>query len=397
MMPKGKLGIIATIASVCLLCGPAEATAAGQEVHRTAQQNRSANQNSCPSPDIVEDLLGKASGLMEQAQFQAAAETLKPLSSLECDARISLLLAGALESAGDFPQAEQSLQRAHVRWPSNNSIAASLAREYIRSGQTDKALQALAHFHISKDTRPQEMEMAVVVYLAAHKLVLAESVARGAYSAYPSVDTLLLLANVLQLEGRYPDVNRLLGSKRKSYADSPKFLITLAESEYDASNYPAAHIDIERAALLDPSAYQAHYILGNVLVRLGDPDRAVAEYREAIQLAPDEPRTYFQLALVLRSKMDSAGEERALDQALAADSHYAPAHCEMGRILIEQGRFEDAVIHLNSAVQYNPNSQEAYFLLVKAYTKLGEREKAAAAAKRLEIVLKSNRPGQVVK
>ncbi len=397
MMPKGKLVIIAAIASVGLFARPAEATAAGQQLHRTGPQDRSANQRACPSPDVVENVLGKASDLLQQAQYQAAAEALEPLSSLGCDARISLLLAGALESEGNLIQAEQKLQQAHSAWPSNNSIATSLAREYLSAGQTDKALQALAHFHISKGTQPQEMEMAVVVYLAAHKLVSAQAVADAAFRSYPSEHTLLLLANVLQLQGRYTDVNRLLGSKRQSYADSPKFLITLAESEYDASIYTAAHTDIERAVLLDPSSFQAHYILGNVLVRLGDPDRAVAEYREAIQLSPDEPRTYFQLALVLRTKMDSAGEEHALEQALATDSHYAPAHCEMGRILIEQGRFEDAVIHLNSAVQYNPKFEEAYFLLVRAYTKLGDKDKAAAMQKHLVALLKSSRPGPMNK
>ena len=59
------------------------------------------------------------------------------------------------------------------------------------------------------------MEMAVVVYLAAHKLVSAQTVADAAYRSFPSVDTLLLLANVMQLQGRYPDVNRLLGSKQR--------------------------------------------------------------------------------------------------------------------------------------------------------------------------------------
>ena len=333
MTPKGKLVIIAAIASGCLFGRPPEAKAAGQEIHETAPQDRSANQKACPSPDVVENVLGKASDLMEHARYQVAAEKLEPLSlpRMRRPRIPSLLLAGRPGVRREFSRRlNNTLQQAHLKWPSNDSIAASLAREYLHGGQTDKALQALAHFHVSKDTRPQEMEIAVVVYLAAHKLVPAQAVADADYRSHPSVDTLLLLANVLQLQGRYPDVNRLLGSKRESYSDSPKFLITLAESEYDASIYTAAHNDIERAVLLDPSSFQAHYILGNVLVRLGDPDRAVTEYREAIQLAPDQPRTYFQLALVLRTKMDSAGEESALNQALAADNHYAPAHCADG-------------------------------------------------------------------
>jgi tetratricopeptide (TPR) repeat protein len=166
----------------------------------------------------------------------------------------------------------------------------------------------------------------------------------------------------------------------------------LAESEFDASIYPAAREDLEHAISLDSKSYQAHYLLGNVLFRLNEVDRAVAEYRLAIDLAPDQPRTYFQLALVLRSKQDEAGEERVLEQALAADDHYAPAQCEMGRILLEEHRPADAVSHLSSAIQYNPRSEEAYFLLAKAYAGLGEKDKSDEMVKRLVTVRKENRP-----
>jgi tetratricopeptide (TPR) repeat protein len=236
------------------------------------------------------------------------------------------------------------------------------------------------------------MELAVAVDLAVHQLVAAQAVAQAAYRSYPSVHTLLLLANALQLEGRYPEVNRLLGDQRSTYADSPEFLITLAESESDASIFAAARDDLEHAIALDPKSYQAHYLLGNVLSRLNDPDRAIAEYRQAIDLAPDQPRTYFQLALVLRSRQDQPGEEKVLAQALAADGHYAPAHCELGRILLEEHRLADAVTHLTSAIQFNPHSEEAYYLLARAYAGLGEKDKSEDTVKRLVAVRKENRP-----
>ncbi|MGA2807552.1 MAG: tetratricopeptide repeat protein [Terracidiphilus sp.] len=388
MMPRGKLALIAVLAAVSLTA----ARTAGQQSAEPAPRVHSNSNRACPSRDDVDAALGQASTLMQQARYHDAAEVLKPLSSLHCDARASLLLAAAFEAGGDLPQAEQTLQRAHSLWPSNTSIAASLAREYLGSGQTDKAAQALAHFHATPTTPQQEMELAVVVYLAAHQLVSAQAVAEAAYKSYPSVHTLLMLANALQLQGRYPDVNRLLGDKRKEYENSPEFLITLAESESDASINPAAREDLEHAIALDPRSYQAHYLLGNVLSKLNDAERAIAEYRLAIDLAPDQPRTYFQLALILRSKQDQAGEELALEQALAADDHYAPAHCELGRMLLEEHRLQDAVSHLSSAIQYNPRSEEAYFLLARAYAGLGEKDKSDEMVKRLVIARKANRP-----
>lgn len=386
-----KLTLFVALAAGCLL-GSSTAGAAGEWIVARALQAHPDVSRNCPSGNELDAALGQASDLMRQSRYQDATALLQPLASTDCDARASLLLAAAFDGQGDELKAVAVLQRAHSVWPSDNSIAASLAREYLSAGQTDKAVAALNHFHATSSTRLQEMEMAVVVYLTANKLASALTVAQAAYKTYPSLDTLLLLANVLQLEGRYPDVNRILGSKRETYADSPKFLITLAESEYDASIYASARKDIERAILLDGSAFQAHYILGNILVRQGDLNRAIAEYNEAIRLNPNEARTYYQLALVLGRKMDIAGEESTLKQALAANDHYAPAHCELGKLLMGQNRLEEAVNHLNMAVQYNPRSEEAYFLLVRAYTKLGEKDKAEAMVKRLVAVRKENRP-----
>jgi tetratricopeptide (TPR) repeat protein len=331
--------------------------------------------------------------MMRQTSYQDAAETLEHSALLNCDVRVALLLAAAYDAGGDAPRAQQTLQKAHSTWPSNNSIAASLAREYLGAGQESKALDALAHFHATVQTPLQEMELGVIVYLGGHRLTSAEAVAETAYRSYPSLHTLLMLANVLQLEGRYPDVNRILGAKRESFADSPEFLITLAESEYDASIFATAREDIERAVLLDQNSYQAHYILANVLVRLNEVDRALNEYRTAIKLAPAQPRTYYQMALALRARQDESGEMKALEQTLAADDHYAPAHYELGRILMEQHRLADAARHLETAIRYNPKAEEAYYLLVRVYAGLGEKGKSDEMVKRLVTVRKENRPG----
>ncbi len=388
-----KLTFIAALAAGCLSSGPAVRAAVVSDAAIAAQVQSPAAKD-CPSPAALEAVLAQASSWMEQSRFQDASGMLQALAARNCDARISLLLAAAFEGQGDMPRATAELQRAHSVWPSNDSIAASLARDYLVSHDTENAAKALAHFRASAKTPEQEMRMAVVVYLAAHQLQSAESVAVLAWKTYPSVETLLLMANTLQMEGRYPDVNRLLGSQRATYAGSAEFFVTLAESEFDASIYQAARDDLKRALALDPGLYQAHYLMGNVLSRLNDPDGAVAEYHEAIDLAPDQPRTWFQLAMVLRSKQDDAGERQALTRALAVDEHYAPAQCEMGRILLEDHHPAEAIDHLTTAIQGNPRSEKAYFLLARAYAQLGEQDKSREVISRLTAVRKENQPNQ---
>jgi tetratricopeptide (TPR) repeat protein len=387
-----KLGLVATLAAGCLMGSPAAGAASAGNA--ATPQVRTDPAKNCPSRTEMDAALGEASDLMRQAKLQDAAALLQPISADGCDARASLLLAATLEAQGDERKAAEVLQRAHSLWPLNNSIAASLARIDLAGGEKEEAARALTHFHPTADTPEQELEMAVVVFLAANQPLSAEKAAEQDYKSFPSAHSLVLLANTLQMQGRYPDVNRILGSKRDAFSNSAEFLVTLAESEFDASLYPAARDDAEHAIGLNPNLYQAHYLLGNTLFKMSDANGALTEYRLAINIAPEQPRTYYQMALVLRSKQDEAGEQQALEQALAADNHYAPAHCELGMILLENHRPADAVSHLLLAIQDNPRLENAYFQLAKAYSALGEKEKAQEIVRRLQAVRDENRPRQ---
>jgi tetratricopeptide (TPR) repeat protein len=335
-------------------------------------------------------VLGKASALMEQSRYQEAADSLQPFANLPCDARVSLLLAAAFEMSGDLQKAEETLERAHALWPANNSIAATLARQYLSKGEVERAARAVEHFHPTAATPMQELQIASVVLMDNHQLVAARTVADAAYKNYPGVQSLLLLANTMQLQGRFKEVVALLNGKRNAYSGSPAFLITLAESEYDSILYDAARNDLERALSLDQNSYQAHFLLANALLKLDKVDEAIVEYRRAIALSPEQARTHYQLAMALQSKQEETEAEQEIARALGIDSHYAPALIEAGKILISQNKLSDAVVQLNLAIQNNPNAEQGYFLLAKAYAQLGDKEKSEEMKRRLVAVRDAN-------
>jgi protein O-GlcNAc transferase len=181
-----------------------------------------------------------------------------------------------------------------------------------------------------------------------------------------------------------------MATKREMYGKSAAFLITAAESEFDAMLYDAAKKDLEAAVLLDDASYQAHFLLGNTLLAQGARDQAAEEYRKAIALSPKQPRTYYQLALISRARQDEAEEEQFLTQALTVDDHYAPAFCEEGRILFEKHQLQDAVKQLKLAIEYNPQNEEAYYLLARAYAGMGEKEKSQTMVQQYKKIRAAN-------
>jgi len=375
-----KLALIGMCAATWFTGGLAAGQVA-KENPKASRQVRNGGRQTDPSTEEVRSALSRATNLIEGGRYQEAAQTLETLSCLRCDARISLLLAAAFEASGDSSRAQHTLEEAHSLWPSNNSIATSLARQYLLAGRADQAAEALASADVSATTPPQELALRVKVYLAVNRLLDAERVAKMAYKAHPSEESTLLLANVLQLQGRAPEVVRFLQNKRNTGQNSPRFLITLAESEYDIRNYAAARADLIRAISLDPASELAHYLLGNTLVELRELNQAVEEYSTAIRLAPRKPRTHYSLAFALRLLGDDASAERSLREALAIDNQYAPAHCELGKLYNKQGRLPEAVEEFKNAIRYNPSISAAYYHLAMTYRQMGEKSDSEEALK----------------
>ena len=217
------------------------------------------------------------------------------------------------------------------------------------------------------------------VDLAVNRLIDAERVAKIAYKAHPSEESTLMLANVLQMQGRADEVVSFLQPQRNRYGNSPKFLITLAESEYDTPNYAAARADLEHAISLDPASEQAHYLLGNNLVKLKEVDAAIAEYNTAIRLSPRKPRTHYALALALLLRGDDVGAEGSLRESLEINPEYAPAYCELGKLYRRQGHLPEAVEEFKKAIKYNPKYAVAYYHLGETYRQMGDESDSEKA------------------
>ena len=348
------------------------------------------NSGDCPSRSELDRLVSAASDLMQQEQFDAAVKVLQPEPLPKCDARVALLLGAAFEGSAHGADAQGILEQAHRQWPSNHSLAASLARSYWISGHPAQAAEALGSTRITPSTPLQELELRAEVYLAVHQLLLAQTAAEAAFRIHPSTETLLLLANTIQTQGRAQDALTLLAARRQENAASVPFLITIAESEFDSGIYAAAHDDLAHATAIDPRSYQAHYLFGNTLVQQRQIDAAMAEYQTAISIAPEKPRTYYHLALAKVIQGDVEGAKQSLTRALVADEQYAPAYTELGDLLMQQGRFAEAVEPLRKAIQYGPTQESPYYLLTRVYARLGQKTQSEDMLQRYQEVKAAN-------
>ena len=120
----------------------------------------------------------------------------------------------------------------------------------------------------------------------------------------------------------------------------------------------------------------------------GDPQKAVALYRDSIAEDPGNARTYYNLALALDRIPDYAGEREALEKALSLDAKLAPPHNQLGLIELQANQGDEAEKQFKEAIALDPQYAEAQNNLGVLYGQLGK----SAEAEQLFLQATENNP-----
>src|SRR5581483_11645328 len=84
-------------------------------------------------------------------------------------------------------------------------------------------------------------------------------------------------------------------------------------------------------------------------------DAAVANYRKALELEPNDPSTHYNLALVLKNKGDAAEAIEEFEAALKLKPRWADAHYGLGATHYDLHDLDEALKELHTASQLRPN------------------------------------------
>lgn len=128
----------------------------------------------------------------------------------------------------------------------------------------------------------------------------------------------------------------------------------------------------------DPKSSFAHYNLARFLAKQGEQAEAIAHYREALAIRPDDPDTHNNLGLLLAVRGDVEESLEEFQRAVQINPNYAKGFFNLGRVYSRQGELEKAVENYRQALNLNPNEAEIYFGLGNVLARLGQLEEASA-------------------
>jgi len=172
---------------------------------------------------------------------------------------------------------------------------------------------------------------------------------------------------------------------------SPTALVQLGQLELAAKNYARAIDYLGRAVEVRPdAAVELNY--SEALRMTGNLGGARDALQASLKLNPNQFAARLLLGKVYLGLKGLSAAEDQLEAALLLQPASIEAQLSLAEILIAQRKFGEAVPQLLAVTHSQPANAEAYNCLARAYSGLGQKEKALTAANRAKALEKQQRP-----
>lgn len=136
--------------------------------------------------------------------------------------------------------------------------------------------------------------------------------------------------------------------------------------------------EYRKALDVAPNDAAAHNNLGNALRDQHNIDAAMAEYRTAIQLDPKYASPHYNLGLALRDQHRTEEEIAEYRKAIELDPKNSAAHDNLGLALQDQHRTDEAIAEYHNAISLDPKNSAAHDNLGNALRDQHKTEEAIA-------------------
>jgi tetratricopeptide (TPR) repeat protein len=300
-------------------------------------------------------------------------------------------LARSLRVKGPAPLAEA---RSHLAcclrvWPNNARVHFLMAQAARRAGDLDDASRclrragqagwvveaidlekALAGVQQGDLERAEPVLASFVQRDHPDKLLILEALAQGCRRTYQLPRALAYLDTWLEAQ-----------------PDSVRALVWRGESLLLVGRDRDALADYRKAVELDPQEDEARLKVAELFLAFHQHEEASTHFTELLQRHPDQGEALLGLARCRGEQGDIAGAVNLLDRLLSLQPEHAGALAERGKIVLDTGSPQDAEKWLRKAAGVAPFERETLYTLYRCLTgngHTGEAEECLARIRRID-------------
>jgi tetratricopeptide (TPR) repeat protein len=211
-----------------------------------------------------------------------------------------------------------------------------------------------------------------VAYYRMNRFELALAAAKRETTAYPKDASAWMWQGVIQLAMDRPEDAATTLDKAATLApDNADVLYHRGKAHLLVSNNSYA-----KMFKADPKSWHVHQVLAQANSEAERPLDAIAEYLEAIKLAPTQPGLHEELGAEYRSAGKPSEAEAAFQKELEINPFNALARYKLGILAIERGDGAGAKELIEAALKLKPGLRHADYNLARAEMLLGQDENA---------------------
>lgn len=294
----------------------------------------------------------------EQAGWSAVAANPKSLSARES-------LAHVFFTQGEEAKAEQVLRQASQDLADNPQGVRVLADYYMSSGQFDKARTEFANLAARYHSNVSVQKGYVRALIQVNDINTARTVVAALLKSSPKDPEVIALNGIVLIhDGKAGDaVNALELAVRDSPKD-PFLQYWLGRAASTAGNSDLAEKSFLAVEKLAPAMLAAEEELARTASMRGDMSLLADVADKTIAAVPRFPGGYLWRAIVEMSHHAPDKAEADLKTAISVAPQDFRGYLEYGKLRFAQHRFPEGVALLEQALQYNPDSVEALGLLI---------------------------------
>ena len=267
---------------------------------------------------------------------------------------------------GDQPRAEKVLRQASQDFADNPQGVRILADYYVGSGQMDKAKAEFSSLAVKYPKNVAVRKGYIRVLLQLKDYATAQTVVAGLMKSNGKDPEVAALNGIVLLnDGKASDaVNALLDGARNFPKDA--FIqYWLGKAALAKGDSALAEKSFRQAAELKPSALEAQEELARIAAQRGDLSLLADVADKTIAAAPRFPGGYVWRAIVEMNHNSPDKAEADLKTAMSVAPQSSQAYLQLGKIRFTQKKFPEGEALVEQALQYDPNSIEAIRLLVR--------------------------------
>lgn len=338
----------------------------------------------------------RAAELQRQGQLKQAADEYRALLKVSPDyAEAHANLGVVLAQLGQYEDSVSAYESALRFAPHLTPILLNLGIAHYRADQFEKAADSFQRF---LDVAPDHLQARQLLGLSLFELgrdreaipTLEQTVNKA-----PDDAAILYALGLAYMRQRYAGVDEIIERLAKAPNGMPAARLLRGQFYLGRFEYERALSELEAAAKLNPDLPRLQYSLGLAYYSTHRNKEAVASFEAELRRRPRDFSTLYYLAHTHEAEDNLDEARRRLDAALQLEPQSPEGNVLLGKILVKQERFAEAVSPFERAVAADAQDPLKRWHLARVYRQLNrpkDADREFAEMKRLNALkLKDDR------